>query len=282
MAFGVGSRWSRIFAGGVALAALVTTSPDAAAQASDAQNLARARDLFVEATEAREAGDLAGALEKFKAAHDLAPNPITTIELGRTYTMEGMLLEAREAFLSVARIPVQADETPRATQARQDAAKLAEEATHQIDRIVAASAPQPREPSFASPPAASPFPTSAETPSNREHTGVEPLAYAGFGVGVAGLVTGGILGFVAISKATSAQNDCNGGLCPPSAADDLQTAQTFGYASIVALAVAGVGVAVGIVELVVSPPRAKTTYAMEPVRPVPWLATGGAGVGGSF
>jgi hypothetical protein len=278
----IGISWRRLLAGGTVLAAIAATSVVASAQTPDAQNLTRARDLFVEATAARDAGDLASALEKFKSAHDLAPNPITTVELGRTYAMRGMLLEARDTYLSVARIPVQPDETARATQSRQDAAKLADEATQQIDRIASTLAPPaPRETSSAAPAISLSVPPSAETARGHESGGIEPLAYVGFGVGVAGLVTGGILGFVAIDKATSAQNACNSTLCLQSAADDLQSAQTFGYASIVSLAIAGVGVAVGIVELVLSSPRTKTTCATGP-RTIPWIAPGGAGLGGSF
>jgi len=86
-------------------------------------DVARARDLFVQASDLRDQGDAKGALEKFKAAHALAANPITAFELARAYAALGMLVEARDAYASIARLPVQADETDRAKAARQDAAK---------------------------------------------------------------------------------------------------------------------------------------------------------------
>jgi hypothetical protein len=273
-----------------ALALLGTTLFSAAARAQSPQpgDLDRARELFVQATAQRDAGDARGALEKFKAAHDLATNPVTTLELGRTYAMLGMLLEARVAFQSTARIPVQTDETPRATQARQDAARLASDAQEQIDRIVD-SAPIP---ASASPqtgdtrPAAStsrivaPAPTS---PPHTESTGISPIAYVGFGVGVVGFVAGSVLGVMALSKASDAQDACGGaasGACKQAATDDLQSARSLGYSSITSFGIAGLGIVVGIVNLLTDPPRAKETRTSSKL--APWIGAGAGGVRGSF
>jgi hypothetical protein len=266
-----------------AIALLAATFPAGArAQAPDPHALDRARELFVQATELREAGDARGALEKFRAARDLAPNPVTTIELGRTYAVLGMLLEAREAFLSIAHIPIQPDETPRATQARQDAAKLADDAKEQIDRIVASARAQTAETRSLSPAPSPEDPPALPSPS--ESTGVGPIAYVGFGVGVAGFVTGTVLGVIAMSKASDAQDACSGdttGACQQTATDDLQTARGLGYASIVTFGIAGLGVAVGIVDLLVNPPRAKEARSSS-IRIAPWIAPGGGGLRGSF
>ena len=90
-------------------------------------DVSRARELFVQATDLRDQGDLPGALEKFKAAHALADNPVTTFEVARTFEALERLVEARDAYASIARLPVQPDETERATQARRDGAKAAED-----------------------------------------------------------------------------------------------------------------------------------------------------------
>ena len=83
----------------------------------------------------REKGDAAGAVERFKAAHALAHTPLTGLELGRTYALLRQLVEAREAFLSVARIPLMPEETFRAKTARSESALLAEQLRPRIPSL---------------------------------------------------------------------------------------------------------------------------------------------------
>ncbi|MGA7122681.1 MAG: hypothetical protein WBY94_21455 [Polyangiaceae bacterium] len=114
-----------------------TASPRTAfAEPGSEENLARARELFSAATEQRDAGDARGALSKFQAAHELADNPITAVELGRTYVLLNMLVEACAMFDSVAdmhRSP--AAETPRSVQARHDAAQLSAEVGSRVPHL---------------------------------------------------------------------------------------------------------------------------------------------------
>ncbi len=121
---------------GCVLAALVWASlPRTAGAQQPADDVARARELFVQASELRDHGDLRGALEKFEAAHVLAVNPITTFELARTYGTLGMLVEARDAYASIARLPAQAGETERATEARRDGPQAAEDLRRRIPML---------------------------------------------------------------------------------------------------------------------------------------------------
>jgi hypothetical protein len=114
-----------------------TVAPVASAQqAPSAIDLAQARPLLNEAFELREKGDLAGALERFKAAHSLAETPITGTELGRTYMAVGKLVEARETLLSVARIPRRSAETERSVAARAESAQLAEQLRPRIPSVI--------------------------------------------------------------------------------------------------------------------------------------------------
>src|SRR5438874_1930474 len=91
----------------IALAALVAVPAvsfgQPAAQPS-AADLESARELYKEAKALRDKGDLRGALEKFKQAHAYGQTPVTGLELGRTHMQLGELVEAREVFLSVARM----------------------------------------------------------------------------------------------------------------------------------------------------------------------------------
>jgi hypothetical protein len=85
-----------------------------------------ARELFNQGKDAQKAGDKAAALEKFKAAHDLAATPITALELAKAQAALNHLVAARDVALSVARLPSGASESDRAKEARAAAAKLAE------------------------------------------------------------------------------------------------------------------------------------------------------------
>jgi hypothetical protein len=108
----------------------------AAAQERSASDVAQGREFFNQGKDLRGKGDLTGALEKLKAAHALANTPITGIELGRTYQLLGQLVEAEEAFLSVARIPVLPQETGRSATARRESATLAEQVRVRIPSLL--------------------------------------------------------------------------------------------------------------------------------------------------
>jgi len=120
----------------VALAAGLVTlgSSRAYAEPSDADQ-AQARDLFREGMALREKGDLVGAAEKLKAAHAVARTPITSFELGKAYLAIGKLVEAREVFLSVSRIPQTVEETERSKSARTQSDALAEQIRTRIPTL---------------------------------------------------------------------------------------------------------------------------------------------------
>lgn len=86
-----------------------------------------ALELYKAGKKLRASGDTAGALEKFKAAHALAETPITALELAKTHAELGHLVEAREIALAVSRLPVRKNESKKATEARDEAPKLAAE-----------------------------------------------------------------------------------------------------------------------------------------------------------
>jgi hypothetical protein len=129
---------SRCVALAVALAGALAAAPGWAQQhAPSAQDLETARTLYKEGKELRAAGDLPGAIAKLQAAHALGNTPVTGIELARTYATAGKLVEAREVALQIARIPVASDETEKSTDARAEAAKLAEDLRPRIPTLTA-------------------------------------------------------------------------------------------------------------------------------------------------
>jgi hypothetical protein len=108
--------------GGVALA-----PGPAYAQKHSASDVEGAREAFKEGKRLKDAGDLKGALEKFKAAHALGRTPVTGIELARTYADLHQPVEGREICLDIARTAVAPQETQKSQDARRDAATLSEE-----------------------------------------------------------------------------------------------------------------------------------------------------------
>jgi hypothetical protein len=115
----------------LAVVAVALAGGQARAQRT-AADVETARELYNAARKLEEAGDLRGALEKFKAAHALGKTPITGLELARTYAALGQPVEAREICLGIARMPVTPEETARSTEARNEAARLAEEVKPKI------------------------------------------------------------------------------------------------------------------------------------------------------
>jgi hypothetical protein len=109
-------------------------SRSAFAQAS-AVDVAQGREVLNQGLDLRSSGDVAGALPKLKAAHALVHTPITGLELGRTYAALGKLVEARESFLSVARLPVQPEESDRSKLARAESKQLAEQLRSRIPSL---------------------------------------------------------------------------------------------------------------------------------------------------
>lgn len=107
--------------------ALLGAAPLAAAQTPgpSSADMESARALIKQARALRDAGDLPGAAEKFRAAHALGRTPVTGIELAKAYAAIKKYVEARDVALQVTVIPVTADETSRSADARAEAAKLA-------------------------------------------------------------------------------------------------------------------------------------------------------------
>ena len=122
---------------GLALALLVAATATSRVSHADpsAADLESARELFKEGREARQSGDMKRALERFKAAHQYGQTPVTALELGRTHIQLGELVEGREVLLSVARMKVQPDEGEKSSQARAEAAELAEDAKRRIPTL---------------------------------------------------------------------------------------------------------------------------------------------------
>jgi hypothetical protein len=113
-----------------------------------ATDIESARQLFNQGMDLRDKGDLRGALEKLKAAHALGNTPITGVELCKTHASLAQPVEAREVCLGVGRIPPLVGETQHSVEARNEAARIAEDMRPKIAivRLHITGVPQGREP----------------------------------------------------------------------------------------------------------------------------------------
>jgi hypothetical protein len=326
------------FALGVAM--LVASTARAEPSAADKET---ARRLMSDGRSKRDAGDLRGALEAFKAADALMDVPTTSLEVARTEIAMGQLVEAHEKLLAIDRIEAAPNEPKPFAEARVAAQSLANEVEARIPtlkivivgaapdaafrvsvdgaEVPAASLVAPRavdpghhvvtasvpgrgpttveldvaerdtkevsldlsaptdEPSPAAHPATEPAPESS-APSRR----LPMLAWVGFGVGAAGLVTGSVTGLLAISSFNSAKSKgCVGNRCPPASYGELDTANTMATVSTVSFVIAGLGAGLGVASIFLvpsSPPEPSAGTASVRVRP--WIGAGSAGLVGTF
>ncbi len=79
-------------------------------------------------------------------------------------------------------------------------------------------------------------------------------AGAGFGVGAIGLGVFAVTGSLALARSNGLRSTCINGLCPASEQQRLDAARTFGTVASVGAVVAGVGVATGVIILLVARP----------------------------
>lgn len=114
------------------------------------------------------------------------------------------------------------------------------------------------------------------------------LAYVALGVGGAGLVVGGVTGFLALGKKGDLKG-CVDTKCPSSQQDTLDGAKSMATVSTVGFAVGFVGVGVGVVLLLTgnssasaSASKSAPKLAKHGVSVEPWLGTQSAGLSGTF
>ncbi len=112
------------------------------------------------------------------------------------------------------------------------------------------SAP-PKPAAVAAPPADKPQPEPDKAGGGGSSTG-KILMFGGFAVGVIGVGIGTVTGLMSISKVNDVKKDCVDNHCPQSRQSDIDSAKSLGTVSTIAFIAGGVGVAVGVVGLVMS------------------------------
>jgi hypothetical protein len=124
-------RWWLRFA---LLTTLMAATRAASAAPTDADR-ETARTLMDQGAQKYQAQDFAGALDRFRGADAIMHVPTTGVAVARALAALGKLVEARNAALDASRLPPQANEGPVFAQAREAAAKLADELGERIPTI---------------------------------------------------------------------------------------------------------------------------------------------------
>jgi hypothetical protein len=119
------------------------------------------------------------------------------------------------------------------------------------------------------------------------------MAFVAFGVGGAGLIFGAVTGILAIGKHGDLEDQCQGGKCPATLQDDVDSYKTMGLLSTIGFIVGGVGVAAGTVLLLTAPKEGSSSAPPAAFKTVkktdsarltwtPFVGAGGGGIRGTF
>ena len=117
--------------------AALTVAPTRASADPSAADKETARSLVKEGDRRFEAKDYAAALEAYRGAHAIMDVPTTGIGLGRAEEALGQLVEARDTFLEVARLPRGPREPAVFARVRSEAEQLADAIAERIPSIQA-------------------------------------------------------------------------------------------------------------------------------------------------
>ncbi|MBW2457699.1 MAG: hypothetical protein JRI68_24555, partial [Deltaproteobacteria bacterium] len=108
--------------------------------------------------------------------------------------------------------------------------------------------------------------------------GMPWLSWVGFGVGAAGFIVGGVTGGVTLARVSDLDEQCPDRSCPATVQEDLDEAEVISHVSTVGFVVGGVGVAVGVVGLLLG----DSSTDPEEVGLEPWVGPGSVGLRGRF
>lgn len=117
------------------------------------------------------------------------------------------------------------------------------------------------------------------TPQTEVRKKTNPIVYVGFGVGAAGLVVGTVGGLVTFSQKGDLDPLCTGLVCDPSARKIVSNARTWATVSTIGFVVGGVGIAAGVVGLLMP---SKEIVEVGPVKARLHLDPSSVGLAGTF
>ena len=125
---------------------------------------------------------------------------------------------------------------------------------------------------------------SESVPEDGEGFSLPAWGWAGFGLGGAGILVGGITGVMTLSTVGQLEDDCGPDkACPPGQRDKIDDATTVAHVSTAGFVVGGVGIAGGVAAVIVAlseDDEAPTESPEVSVRP--WIGRAGFGLAGRF
>lgn len=123
----------------------------------------------------------------------------------------------------------------------------------------------------------------AAEPASGSGGGMKTAGIVALGVGGAGLIFGGVTGFLAMGKKSDLDAKCPGGVCPVGTQSDVDAYHSMGTLSTVGFIVGGVGVAAGLTMILLAPKeQSAPPPASAGVRVIPTFGLGSVGMVGTF
>ncbi len=116
-------------------AGFLLATPVAYAAQPTPQERSEAKRLYAEAHKLQKAGDLTGAIKGFERAHELAPTPVTRLDLARALVGVGSLVRAHALASSITEMPKSSTETEKSQKARAAAVGLATDLEARIPTV---------------------------------------------------------------------------------------------------------------------------------------------------
>jgi hypothetical protein len=104
--------------------------------------------------------------------------------------------------------------------------------------------------------------------ASRGGRSISPLVWAGLGVGAVGAGIGAVTGILALGRASTVHDECDGTSCPPEAKKDVDSGRTVATISTVAFVAGGVGLAVAAVGWFALSPKKKASSTSATLRAV--------------
>lgn len=121
--------------GAALCAAALVTALASSAYAQTAADCETARALFDDGKKKRDSGNVAGALESFKAADAIMHAPTTGLAVARSLAALGRIIEAREVATQVEQLPLGPKESAAFAEARKSASQFAAELAGRIPTL---------------------------------------------------------------------------------------------------------------------------------------------------